>query len=284
MKSARIFLFLVAGCALCWAQDYEAGVWNHNPKSEIGPPNWANLPDSKTCGTGTTQSPIKLPPKDTLKPGPENVEFHYTGKVTAEVWNTQHVIEVCALKGAPLHECKGESPKDIYITVKNGPKGKDFYLKEFHLHAPAEHTYNGREPALEVHLVHVATDGAVAVIGILMNRVSSGGNGVVKDVIDNVPGAATVIKKITVDPNGLVQAARQFYAYKGSLTTPACKEGLSWFVATTETPANQDDILKLHGIIAAFKDYDKYPNNNRRPMPALNERPVALAQRLTSPK
>jgi carbonic anhydrase len=211
------------------------------------------------------------------------VVFHYgtNSTFTAEVWNTQHVIEVCVPKKAEGsesddHECKGKADRDFYITIPG--QEKEFYLKEFHLHAPAEHTYNGQERDLEVHLVHVAKDGATAVIGILMRKAGTDGNAVIKDVMDNVPLGGS---EITVNPNLLVATATGFYSYQGSLTTPPCTQGVSWFVATTPGPVNGDDVTKLHRIIKAFKGYGPYENNNRRPMPVrhLNEGEVVLVGR-----
>jgi carbonic anhydrase len=287
MRSSRqIFLFLVAGCALCGAQEHGAAAWNHKPDSKIGPRFWADLDsDNKACASGLTQSPIKLPLIGTVPRDARRVVFHYKGQITSEVWNTQHVIEVCARKkpegsGSDGHECTGMAPKDFYITIPG--QTKPFYLKEFHLHAPSEHTtYNGKEHDLEVHLVHVAEDGATAVIGILMDKAGTRpGNPVIKDVMAKAPAIGTRSSEITVNPSLLVKDATAFYSYQGSLTTPPCTQGLSWFVATTPALVSDADVLQLHKVISAFKGYDGYPDNNRRPvMDYLNKREVHLVEK-----
>ena len=45
---------------------------------------------------------------------------------------------------------------------------KSYALLQFHLHAPSEHTVDGKHLPMEMHFVHQAEDGALAVIGVLM--------------------------------------------------------------------------------------------------------------------
>jgi carbonic anhydrase len=46
--------------------------------------------------------------------------------------------------------------------------GKEYKLVQFHFHSPSEHTMNGKQYALEVHLVHKNDEGQLAVVGVLM--------------------------------------------------------------------------------------------------------------------
>lgn len=47
--------------------------------------------------------------------------------------------------------------------------GKTYHLRQYHLHAPAEHPVNGVLAAMEIHYVHEADDGSLAVIAQLVN-------------------------------------------------------------------------------------------------------------------
>ena len=46
-------------------------------------------------------------------------------------------------------------------------KGVNYDLLEFHFHSPSEHTIAGQYYPLEAHLIHRATDGSLAAIGLL---------------------------------------------------------------------------------------------------------------------
>lgn len=62
----------------------------------------------------------------------------------------------------------------ISLTVYVGDcvvslNAKTFKLKQFHLHAPSEHTINGNSLSGEIHFVHVSGDGkALLVVGIFI--------------------------------------------------------------------------------------------------------------------
>jgi carbonic anhydrase len=53
----------------------------------------------------------------------------------------------------------------------------DFKLAQFHVHAPSEHTIDGKLLDLELHFVHTYLDGSLgAVIGVMFDR-EKGGDG-----------------------------------------------------------------------------------------------------------
>jgi len=43
-------------------------------------------------------------------------------------------------------------------------------LKQFHFHHPSEHTIDGKAYPLEMHFVHAAPDGDLAVVGVLFEE------------------------------------------------------------------------------------------------------------------
>lgn len=75
------------------------------------------------------------------------------------------------------------SPSDLSI-VNNGPSvqvnydagssieldGEAFNLLQFHMHFLSEHTLNGEHFPVEIHLVHQADSGQLAVVGILIEE------------------------------------------------------------------------------------------------------------------
>jgi carbonic anhydrase len=52
---------------------------------------------------------------------------------------------------------------------------KVFAPLQFHMHAPSEHTFNGKHYDLELHIVHKNTDATeLSVIGVFFDRVAGG--------------------------------------------------------------------------------------------------------------
>jgi carbonic anhydrase len=62
----------------------------------------------------------------------------------------------------------------------------------------------------------------------------------------------------------LLPAERSYFTYMGSLTTPPCSEGVTWFVLKQRVPISADEV-------AAFSKV--YPHN-ARPTQPLHERVV----------
>lgn len=279
---AILFIILTVVCSGAAAQGTKSAIqscetggtaWTHNPVSPRGPECWQGLadPPSKTCADGKEQSPILIDPTG-LPTDPTRISLHYT-PFEAEVWNTGHVVEVCAYEGAH-HDtgCAGTKSLGGYIMI-----GADRYdLKEFHMHAPAEHhLLRSPDAPLEVHLVHVSKTAKRpnAVIGVWM-KLSREGNPLITAVVDSPKEA-----KVKVNPYALLTAkgVGQYYSYSGSLTTPGCSQTVAWMVAKETGEVDERTLGKLHTIIKAFPGYDGYPDNNR-PVQKRNDRKVALRE------
>ncbi|KAI4119400.1 MAG: hypothetical protein LQ345_000708 [Seirophora villosa] len=202
--------------------------------------NWGALePSYADCQTGTQQSPIALSLTNGLSqyhhPTFENYDRNVSGNWTnwgyGPSFNLAH-------------------PPDNYTTLPSLRwDNETAYLKGWHIHAPADHSVGGDRSKAEMHLVHVDTEGdEVAVLAIRLDPGTSmdpffaqlpkmipfvTGPGLSPDqqfspaeVVEDVPMNMALIL------NG-VYRFNEFWTYKGSLTSPPCREGIRWFVART---------------------------------------------------
>ncbi|KAL8990069.1 MAG: hypothetical protein Q9169_008214, partial [Polycauliona sp. 2 TL-2023] len=112
--------------------------------------NWGSLkPYYATCQTGTQQSPIALSLTNGLSlyhhPRFEGYNRNVTGNWTN--WSYGPAFNL-------------DYEKDDYTSL---PKMKwdneTAYLKGWHIHAPADHSVGGDRSKLEMHLVHVNSEG-----------------------------------------------------------------------------------------------------------------------------
>mmetsp|Transcript_17980 Transcript_17980/g.30598 ORF Transcript_17980/g.30598 Transcript_17980/m.30598 type:complete len:377 (-) Transcript_17980:232-1362(-) len=170
-------------------------------------------------------------------------------------------------------------------------------LIDLHWHVPSEHAVDGRLYAAEAHFVHIVdrpndpdctymagTDGpfCLGVIGVLyelhhdaseelnnehMNEMLSAlgglpGNG------DNNTAAANV----EVDFDALLPPAdqREFWSYRGSLTTPECNENVTWFLL--QTPQRMD--WTHYSMLREAIIHEELGTLNARPPLPLNSRTV----------
>jgi carbonic anhydrase len=125
----------------------------------------------------------------------------------------------------------------IQVNVKDGGKlvldGREYTLVQFHFHGHSEHTIDGKQFALEGHLVHKSADGHLAVVGVMFNE------GENNPVLDNVLGG--IGRNIRIDPQDLLpHDKKHYYHYVGSLTTPPCTEGVQWYVLKQPMTAHYD--------------------------------------------
>ncbi|MCZ6712124.1 MAG: carbonic anhydrase family protein, partial [Gammaproteobacteria bacterium] len=156
----------------------------------------------------------------------------------------------------------------IQINAKPGDLltvGDDTYaLLQFHFHAPSEHTVEGDHFPMEIHFVHRAENGALAVIGVFVEEGAQ--NSVIAPITEQLTHLTDNAATVEI-PAGLADAifpsgSSGFYHYDGSLTTPPCSEGLKWYVSKTPTLLSKDQIAAFTAI------YD----HNNRPVQPLNAR------------
>ena len=229
-------------------------VWHYDGGE--GPEHWGELgPRFASCRDGRQQSPIDivLPanggdvPRVMLQFPPATLRIAHHEHV-ADGINNGHTIQI---------------NYDDGDTLSVGDTSFD--LVQYHFHSPSEHTFSGRRYPMEMHMVHRASSGALAVVGVL---VAEGRHHAAFDPVwTNLPrakGVETHYEHITVDVDALLPASHASYRYQGSLTTPPCTEGVEWIVLSTPIELDRQQIDMFRAII----------HDNSRPVQALNGRVV----------
>jgi carbonic anhydrase len=214
---------------------------------ETGPQRWADLSDDYVaCGEGTEQSPIDIDPHVTAG-HVAGLAMTY-GTSTLNILNNGHTVQANVDGGS---------------SVTYG--GKTYELVQFHFHAESEHTIDGAHTPMEMHLVHRASDGALAVVGVLIEEGAE--NAALADVFANLPtheAEAAPVSGVTLVLESLLPARHDAWSYEGSLTTPPCTEGVSWIVMDESVEASAAQIKAFTDIFDA----------NYRPTQALGSRTV----------
>ncbi|SIN86686.1 carbonic anhydrase [Sulfurivirga caldicuralii] len=222
--------------------------WGYS--GETGPDHWGDLdPKYIMCKLGVNQSPIDIRDKVAVGTvGLPGLTVAY-GQPQLRVINNGHTIQV----NYPI----GNS----HITVGN----HRFELLQFHFHTPSEHTKEGFNYPMEMHLVHKDGDGNLAVIGILYKEGEH--NAELQKLIDHLPkdvGKEHHYKGVHIDLTKFFPAQKLFYKYSGSLTTPPCSEGVYWMVFKQPIEASADQIDAMHALL----------HTNNRPVQGVHSRHV----------
>jgi carbonic anhydrase len=247
--TGKTFGLAVAFCvaltpAIASAQESHFPHWSYEGKED--PKHWGSIdPAFATCKMGHNQSPIDIRHAK-LADLPE-LKFDYK-VVPLSIINNGHTIMVNYASGSTL-------------TVGN----KTYSLKQFHFHHPSEEHINGKGFDMVGHLVHADTNGHLAVVAVLFKAEVS--NPLVETLWKNMPSEkdkTVEISTVSVNAEDLIPSSRGYYTYSGSLTTPPCTEGVTWYILkSTSSLSNQQ--------LATFTKL--YPHDNR-PTQKLYQREV----------
>jgi carbonic anhydrase len=225
----------IIGCTLVLAtvaaaqEQHPVHTWDYSKLH--GPSHWGELePDFAECINGRHQSPIDIrnPRKADLPP----IQFDYKPS-PLDIIDNGHTIMINAAPGS-------------FITVGGGK----YELKQFHFHRPSEEKIDGKGFEMAVHLVHADQHGNLAVVAVLLQKGED--NPLVHEVWNDLPKEKDKeehFNNIQIDVSRLLPSDRGYYTFDGSLTTPPCSEGVTWYVLehpVTVTAAEIDQFSKLY--------------------------------------
>jgi len=160
----------------------------------------------------------------------------------------------------------------------------EFEALQFHFHAPAEHTINGGQYELELHIVHqmtaesakiAKTERKLAVVAVFF-QLDTSPEAIPHDFISalklNHTGSKINLNMYQLLGDDLTDM-NQFYAYKGSLTTPPCSELVNWYLFETPLKITKSQLDLFN---QRWKDNINFAGGcgNNRPTQQLNNRNV----------
>ena len=230
------------------AREHHPPHWSYEGKQ--GPKAWGNLDSSyAACSFGHTQSPINI--KNAKKADLPALNFRYHA-VALNIIDNGHTIQVNYAAGSTL-------------TVGE----KVYTLRQFHFHHPSEEHVNGKGFPLVAHLVHADIEGHLAVVAVLFELGNA--NSLIDTLWKNIPSQKEKpqdIPSVSIQADDLLPHEHGYFTYAGSLTTPPCSEGVSWYVL------NSHATISPQQVAAFAKIYPK----NARPIQATNGREIMLSK------
>ena len=208
---------------------FQAKHWAYEDHGdEVGPAKWSTLPGDATCGSGKQQAPINLATAVAKAQDLPNLVFGYQPSKLSMA-NNGHTVQETYDAGSTLS--RAGSPAKLTLT-------------QFHFHAPSEHTVDGASYPMELHLVHVDAAGKpAAVVGVFIK--AGNDNTALAAAFKALPahsGDKSAPAGATIDARTLLPADKTYFTYAGSLTTPPCTEGITWYVLKTPIEMSPDQI------------------------------------------
>ena len=192
-------------------------------------------------------------------------------------WDNKTIIAGAKLKNkggnAILMDFQATAGQELLQLTDPNQNGKEYEMKQFHFHAPSEHTFGGALRDMEVHMVHQAADGTYLVLGVTFIASPNGASNFLNSFWDLIPGldysngGAVTADQTTireVDMSDLLPASKYFFNYNGSFTTPPCTEGVKWVVLKNPVAIEGEDVDALKAL----------EGKNNRPVQPLNGRTV----------
>ena len=212
------------------ARDTVAMRWGYQAQPDAVPPErWGELPDGANCARGHHQSPIAL---------------YTTGEAAARFAPIPPLA--FAYRLSPLRV--SDNGRLISVPCDSGGSvslaGTDYALMRVDLHAPSEHTLDGRAFPMELQFVHRSgTEGVDLIVAVFLT--SGQKNAALEAILRALPrqpGGSTRPSGVWFDPAALLPARHNYFDYQGSLSCPPCTEGVRWCVMRTPVEVSQDQL------------------------------------------
>ena len=241
-------ILVLAAAATPQEQKPPAHTWDYSPSH--GPSHWGQLsPEFAACINGHHQSPVDIrnPQKTDLPP----IDFDYKPS-PLDIIDNGHTIMINYAPGS-------------FISVG----GKKYELKQFHFHRPSEEKIDGKGFEMSLHLVHADQEGKLAVVTVLLQRGED--NSLVRELWKDLPAEKDKeehLNNIQIDADALLPTDHGYYTFPGSLTTPPCSEGVTWFVLKHPATISAEEI----------KRFSQLYRDNARPTQPLYDRVVLESQ------
>lgn len=226
------------------AQESHPPHWTYaGPES---PKHWGKLdPGYSSCSLGHMQAPIDVKHAKPANLAALKIDYQ---AVPLNIIDNGHTIQVNYGAGSTL--IVGD---------------KVYTLQQFHFHHPGEEHINGKTFPLAAHLVHADADGRLAVIAVLFELGAP--NPLIDMLWNNIPvekEKAQDVPSVSIRVQGLLPRDLGYFTFAGSLTTPPCSEGVTWYVLKSYTSISPEQV-------AAFAK--NYPMN-ARPIQPTNGREI----------
>lgn len=226
------------------ANDQEELTWNYEN------PQWDEIEDSE-CRSAV-QSPVNIDTDDVIEANLSDIQYEYEPFAMTIVDNG-HTIQV-------------QGAEDSFITVE----GKRYQFRQFHFHSPAEHTLDGKQYPMEMHLVHQEEGtGNLVVLGIFLEEASTS-NEFLQKVFAEIPSEQEkeISTDVQINLSDYIPPSQVHYTYIGSLTTPPCTVGVDWIFFEEPIEASREQL----------NTFAEYYSNNARPTQPLNNRRVLKSE------
>jgi len=225
-------------------QNKHAEVWSYEGKT--GPKFWGQLdPSYKIAETGRRQSPVSLNSQEAEAMELPELNFNYRPEQIVSR-NNGHTIQHDELPGSFM-----------YVGDRK------FALEQFHVHTPSEHLIDGKQFDMELHFVHKAADGKVAVVAVLVQPDENAKLSIPTYTLPNREGEVVAYQGRR-NPADFLPENREYFFYNGSFTTPPCTEGVEWIVMKEPLRISPAVIRHFRSTLSA----------NNRPVQLLYDREI----------
>ena len=219
-----------------------------------GPAFWFENPTYSKCAASPTarQSPIDIS---------RTVPDRQLAPLDLDLQETSVVLN------NPGYNVRAESAIEQELTLNE----EQYKMIEFHFHTLSEHTVDGAQGVMELHVVFEnRAKTKLAVIGVIYKIGRP--NPFLKKLLAKGLPQKTTSPKITVGSIDLAKAftdTAEYYTYAGSLTTPPCGETVQFFVLQDWAEMSPQQFQTFHDVVG----------NNFRPLQARNGRVIRKTTR-----
>ena len=280
-------VLLAEGSSTRWRRMQQADdSFDYSTTGGGSPTNWGDLEVGwELCSEGVRQSPINIPAQVVTHAVQQQRSAAQGGQQRTHLSFGNTTMEANLFHGAVNLICPaGQYCGSFIAPTSHSTAAVGYQLRQLHWHSPSEHTLDGQAYDLEAHMIFANSSGAIVAVALLFEADDDAPNleepmalsSLIRTQVQTKAGGWVDAQLQSAFSQLFSRSSPQWFHWRGSVTTPPCREGVLWWLASQPLKISRGTLEAYRSQMAGLYPIDSSHTGNARPTQPLHHRTIEI--------